>query len=434
MQLRPPNAPERQKPVTGNQMPAWARVLFEKQWRYISVRGGRGSGKTKNFARALVMRSTVEPLRVLCTREVQMSIRDSVYATIVQEIRELGLESQFNILSNEIRSKKGGMFIFRGLASETIDSIKSLANIDIAWVEEAQAVSRKSFEMLFPTIRAEGSQIWLSWNPELETDAVYQLVVKEGLPKCANLFVNFDQNPWFPEVLRLEEQHMLAHDPVRHRHVWLGEPLPAVEGAIYFDQIMKMTAEGRIRPMTFDDQLQRYAIFDLGFNDAMTCGISQKTSMDIRTLDYIENNKVSLAWFDSELRGRGHDPSNTIIALPHDGRHKSLQTGLSPQEIMSMYGWSVEIVDNIGVENGIRVARELMDVWYVDEHRCSQLLERLKRYARNKHGHPVHDENSHGADMMRYTAVHANIMQTGIIGSRLSSWGRPLNYPKLVTC
>jgi len=429
MQLRPLDEPRK----AGNQMPAWARVLFEPQWRYISVRGGRGSGKTKNFARALIMRSTVEKLRVLCTREVQLSIRESVYATLVNEINELGLSSQFEILSNEIRSKKGGSFIFRGLASETIDSIKSLADINICWVEEAQAVSRKSFDMLFPTIRAEGSQIWLSWNPELETDPVYELVVKDGLPKCANLFVNFDQNPWFPDVLRLEEQDMLGKDPVRHRHIWLGEPLPAVEGAIYFDQIMKMQNQGRIRPMTFDPDLQKYAVFDLGFNDAMTCGVTQRTKDDIRIMDYIENNKVSLQWFDDAMRERGHEPGNTIVVLPHDGRHKSLQTGLSPQEIMQMYGWMVEIVDNIGVENGIRVTRELMDTMYIDEFRCSQLLERLKRYKRNKHGHPQHDDNSHGADMVRYIGVHSNLMDTAMIGSnRLGSWGRPLSYPKIL--
>jgi phage terminase large subunit len=431
MQLRPPDAPSQKRSVSGNQMPAWCRVLFEPQWRYISVRGGRGSGKTKNFARALVLRSTVDKLRVLCTREVQLSIRESVYATIVNEIRELGLESQFEILSNEIRSKKGGSFIFRGLASETIDSIKSLADIDIAWVEEAQAVSHKSFEMLFPTIRANGSQIWFSWNPELETDPIYELVMKRGLPKCANLFVNFDQNPWFPEVLRLEEQDMLGKDPVRHRHVWLGEPLPAVEGAIYFQEIMAMEQSGRIRPMTFDPDLQKYAIFDLGFNDAMTCGICQRTKDDFRILDYIENNRVTLAWFDDELKARDH--RDAIIVLPHDGKHKNLQTGLSPQEIMGLYGWSVEIVDNIGVENGIRACRELMAQMYIDSARCAQLIERLKRYARNKHGHPLHDENSHGADMVRYAAVHASVMQTGIIGSARSSWSKPLNYPKLTT-
>lgn len=425
MQLRPPDAPVKK----GNQMPAWARVLFEPQWRYISVRGGRGSGKTKNFARALIMRSTVEKLRVLCTREVQLSIRESVYATLVNEIRELGLESQFEILSNEIRSKKGGTFIFRGLASETIDSIKSLADIDIAWIEEAQAVSRKSFEMLFPTIRAANSQIWLSWNPVLETDPVYEMVVKEGLPMCASLFVNFDQNPWFPEVLRLEEQHMLGHNPVKHAHVWGGMPLPAVEGAIYFDEIMLMQNTGRIRPMTMDPQLQTYAIFDLGFNDAMSCGIVQRTAVDIRIVDFVENNRVTLAWFDDWLRQKQYN--DAIIVLPHDGRHKNLQTGLSPQEIMSMYGWMVEIVDNIGVENGIRVTREVMSQMYIDEFRCAELIEHLKRYARNKHGHPVHDQHSHASDMVRYVGVHANIMQTAIVGSISGGWGRKLDYPQL---
>ncbi len=412
-------------------MPAWCSVLFEPQWRYISVRGGRGSGKTKNFARALVLRSTVEKLRVLCTREVQLSIRESVYATIVNEIRELGLESQFEILSNEIRSKKGGSFIFRGLASETIDSIKSLADIDIAWIEEAQAVSRKSFEMLFPTIRANGSQIWMSWNPVLETDAIYEMVVKEGLPMCANLFVNFDQNPWFPEVLRLEEQHMKGRDPIKHRHIWLGEPLPAVEGAIYFQEIVSMEQSGRIRPMTFDPNLQIYLVFDLGFNDAMTCTVVQRTKDDIRLLDYLENNRVALAWFNDELRLKNYETG--IVVLPHDGRHKSLQTGLSPQEIMQMYGWAVEIVDNIGVENGIRITRELMAQMYIDSARCAALIEHLKRYARNKHGHPIHDEHSHGADSVRYVGVHSSIMQTGIIGSLTSSWSRPLAYPKLAT-
>lgn len=436
MQLRPAQAPK-----AGNQMPAWTRVLFEPQWRYISVRGGRGSGKTKNFARALIMLSTVQKLRVLCTREVQLSIRESVYATLVNEIEELGLSSQFEILSNEIRSKKGGSFIFRGLAQETIDSVKSLADIDICWVEEAQSVSRKSYELLFPTIRGSGinggSQIWLSWNPELESDPVYELVVKEGLPKCASLFVNFDQNPWFPEVLRLEEQHMLGKDPVRHAHVWGGMPLPAVAGAIYFEEIMAMDRQGRLRMMAQDPLLQNYAVFDLGFNDAATMGLVQRTRDDIRVIDFIENNRVALSWFDAELRARSYDPSNTIIVFPHDGRNKSMQTALSPQEIMQMYGWVVEICDNIGVENGIRLTREKMAMMYIDPVRCEVLLEHMKRYARNKHGHPTHDEHSHAADMVRYIAVHSDSMETTFSGGGLwgssGSLGGELNYPKITT-
>lgn len=419
-------------------MPQWARVLFEHQWRYISVRGGRGSGKTKNFARALVLLSAQMPLRVLCTREVQLSIRDSVYATIVNEIRELGLTEQFEILSNEIRSRKwGGLFLFRGLASETIDSIKSMADIDIAWVEEAQSVSRKSYDLLFPTIRGSGlygnSQIWFSWNPILETDPIYELVLKEGLPECASLFVNFDQNPWFPRVLRLEEQHMLAHNPVKHKHVWLGYPLPAVEGAIYFDEIMEMERENRIRLLSRDDLLQPYAVFDLGFNDFMSCGIVQRTVMDIRVIDFIENQRVSLGWFDTELRARGYE--GATVCFPHDGAHHSVQTGKSSQEIMQDYGWVTEIVDNMGVEAGIRLCRELMSTMFIDKFRCSELVEHLKRYKRNKHGHPDHDDHSHASDMVRYVAVHANLMDTSFHGGEwgASNWGKELDYPRITT-
>lgn len=429
----PPNLPV---PVNPNaKMPAWSRVLFEPQWRYISVRGGRGSGKTKNFARALVMKATERKLRVLCTREVQLSIRDSVYMNVVNEINELGLTKDFEILSNEIRSKRfqNGGFIFRGLATETIDSIKSMADIDIAWVEEAQSVSRKSLNMLFPTIRAEGSQIWFSWNPILETDPIYELVIKEGLPECCSLFVNFDQNPWFPKVLQLEEQHMLGRNPVLHKHVWLGYPLAAVEGAIYFDEIVEMEREERVRLLTIDPLLQIYAVFDLGFDDAMTCGIIQTTTMDFRIVDYMENNRVKLSWFDEELRGRGYE--NAVVVFPHDGRNKNLLTAQSPQELMQEYGWVVDICDNLGVENGIRLARETMPVMFIDKHRCVQLLEHLKRYHRNKYGHPNHDEHSHACDMVRYGCVHRPLMDTAFHGGEWggSSWGKELDYPRLIT-
>lgn len=422
-----PNTPRK----ANTQMPDWCRVLFEDKWRYISVRGGRGSGKTKNFARALVLKSAAQRLRVLCTREVQLSIRESVYATLVNEIRETGLESEFEILSNEIRSKKGGSFIFRGLAAETIDSIKSLADIDIAWVEEAQACSRKSFDMLFPTIRANGSQIWFSWNPELETDPIFELVVKEGLPMCANLTVNFDLNPWFPEVLKLEEQHMKAMNPTKHANVWLGQPLPAVDGAIYFDEIQKMMQEERVIPIKISDILQRYIVMDLGFNDFTSCGFIQRTTMDIRVLDFLENQRAKLEWYDGEFRARGYEPGNTVIVMPHDGKNKALQTGMSPQEVMEMYGWNVEIVSNIGVENGIRLCREMMGIMYIDKNNCGELLEHLKRYARNKHGHPTHDDHSHASDMMRYVAIHSNVMQTNIVNRLNGGWGRPLNYPDI---
>lgn len=408
-------------------LPRWAKVLFEPQWRYISVRGGRGSAKTESFARALVMRSSQGPLRVLCTREIQESIKESVYATIVNAIKELGLEAYFEILEKEIRSVHGGGFIFKGLSDLTVDSLKSLANIDICWVEEAQALTAKSFRTLRPTIRAKGSQIWLSWNAVLETDAVYEEVVTKGLPNCASLFVNFDQNPWFPDVLRLEEQDMAANDPTMHRHVWLGEPLPAVEGAIYFDEIAKMEREGRVMNMVHDEQLNTYIVMDLGFDDYTSCGVVQQVAGERRHIDFIENHRVSLKWFSDEFKTRGYE--DAILVMPHDAQHKTLAAGgQSMKELMESYGWEVEITPMDSVEHGIRLVRELLPKTYIDKTRCAPLIEHMKRYRRSKTGYPVHDEHSHSCDMIRYDAVFAPQMHNNRTG-----WGGKLDYRSVVT-
>lgn len=408
-------------------MPKWARVLFEDHWRFISLRGGRGSGKTKNICRALILKSVQRPLRILCTREVQDSIKESVYEQLKIEIEELGLSDQFTVLAKEIRSNNGSLFIFKGLNEFSADGLKSLANINICWLEEAQTLGAISWKKLEPSIRAIGSQIWMSWNPELETDFIYETVVKKGLPDCASLFVNFDQNPWFPEVLHKSEQHMAANDPIMHRHVWLGQPLPAVASAIYFNEIAQMEADGRTMHMVDDPMLNTYIIMDLGFNDFTSCGIVQEAANELRIVDFVENNRVALEWFSKEFTDRGYE--DAIIVMPHDGRAKSLQTGLSPAELMESYGWQVEIAANIGIEEGIRLLRETLARIWMDKTKCEKLIDHMKRYQRTKHGHPQHDDHSHACDMMRYVAVHA-----GKMTNNKSGWSTgQLNYRKLVT-
>ncbi len=418
------------------QMPAWSRALFEPQWRFISVRGGRGSGKTVNFARALLIRATQKPLRVLCTREVQDSIKESVYATLVSEMKKMGLESHFDVLSNEIRPKLGGAFIFRGLSDMTADNVKSLADIDIAWVEEAQTITENSFRKLTPSIRAPGSQIWLSWNPELETDFIYQKVVIEGLPNCASLFVNFDQNPWFPDELRLEEQDMKGKDPDMHRHVWLGMPLPAVAGAIYFNEISQMESEGRLLNIPIDDGLNTYIIMDLGFNDFTSCPVVQQVGGEFRIVDFFENRRKPLSWFSEQFIEAGYE--GAIVVMPHDAEHERLDSdGVSMKAKMQALGWEVEIAANMPVEAGIRLVREMLPRTFIDKTRCGPrtysdgtktvgLIEHMKRYQRTKAGHPLHDEHSHANDGVRYVAVHAPQMHNNRTG-----WGGELNYPKL---
>lgn len=407
-------------------MPKWSKILFEPQWRYISLRGGRGSGKTKNVARSRVLRAVEQPLRGLCTREVQGSIKESVYAQIVAEIEELGLVSQFDILRDEIRPKIGGTIIFKGLNDLSVAAIKSMANIDWCWIEEAQYVSAVSWNKLDPTIRAKGSQIILSWNPELETDFIFDLIVRKGLPDCADMFINFDQNPWFPEVLQRQEQHMAATNPVMHRHIWLGQALPAVEGAIFFNEIADAEMAGRVRLMTADPSLNTYAVFDLGHSDYTSVLIVQQAAGEIRVIDFLENNRVGLKWFSDELTERGYD--DAIIIFPHDGASKSVQTDMSSQEVMEGYGWEVEIVPRGDLEEGIRITRDRLARFYFDRARCEVLLEHIKRYKRNKHGHVDHDEHSHACDALRYVAVYSPQMHNNRTG-----WGGKLDYRSVVT-
>ncbi|WP_430230509.1 PBSX family phage terminase large subunit [Paraburkholderia tropica] len=420
------------------QMPRWSRVLTERQWRFISVRGGRGSGKTVNFARAILLRAVQGPLRVLCTREVQDSIKESVYASLVSEMKKMGLESYFKVLSDEIRPLTGGTIIFRGLSDMTADNVKSLADIDIAWVEEAQTITENSFRKLTPSIRAKGSQVWLSWNPELESDFIYQKVVVEGLPNCASLFVNFDQNPWFPDELRLEEQDMAGKDPDMHRHVWLGMPLPAVEGAIYFREISKMESEGRILNITINDELNTYIVMDLGFNDHTSCGVVQQVAGEFRIVDFIENRQRALSWFSEQFIDRGYE--GAILVMPHDSEHETLAAdGISMKAKMEALGWEVEVAENMSVEQGIRLVRDMLPKTFIDKTRCGPrvyedgtksagLIEHMKRYRRTKAGHPMHDEHSHSNDMVRYVAVHAPRMH-----NNRSQWGGDLEFKQLVT-
>jgi phage terminase large subunit len=405
-------------------MPKWARVLFEPQWRYISLRGGRGSGKTKNIARALVLKASQGPVRILCTREIQDSIKDSVYAQLETEIKELGLESEFTLLRDEIRSNAGALFMFKGLNDLSVGGVKSTADINYCWVEEAQYLTEKSWNALTPTIRADGSQIWLSWNPELETDFIYERVVKEGLQNCASLFINFDQNPWLPSVLRDEEQDMSARDPIRHRHIWLGEPLPAVESAIYFDEIARMEREERTRNMTFDDILQTYIVMDLGIADFTSAWVVQQGAGEVRILDFIENNRVPQSWFSDQFTERGYD--NAIICLPHDARAQNSHTGMTTVQLYEGLGWTVETVENLGVEEGIRMTREMLQRTLIDKSRCVGGIEHLKRYQRTKAGHPLHDEHSHACDALRYVAVHLPNMTNS-----KHDWGGKLQYRRL---
>lgn len=205
------------------QLPDWSAVLFDADWRMLGISGGRGSAKSLSVATALILRAAQTPLRILCAREVQDSIRDSVKRDLDDAIARLGLGDFFTSTLTEIRGRNGSLFIFAGLRTN-VSSIKSMSGIDICWVEEAQTVSRYSLDVLLPTVRKPGSQIIFTWNPRTADSPIEVLFHPDNLPpRTKHLKVNFDQNPWFPDVLQEQMEHMREHDPESFAHVFMGQ-------------------------------------------------------------------------------------------------------------------------------------------------------------------------------------------------------------------
>lgn len=231
--------------VVNDQFPAKLGLLFE-DWRYKVLYGGRDSAKSWSVARALLLEGAEKPLPMGCFREVQKSIKDSVHQLLTNQVEELGLTHEYEILRDEIRGKNGTFFRFAGLSAQTRDSIKSFEGLMRAWVEEAQSVSKRSWDILIPTIRAPGSQIIVTFNPDMDTDDTYQRFVVKQPPGCKSVHINYTDNPWRSRVLDAEREAMKRDAPDDFDHIYLGHCRPAVEGAIYFKEVSKLRSEGRL--------------------------------------------------------------------------------------------------------------------------------------------------------------------------------------------
>jgi phage terminase large subunit len=281
------------------------------------------------------------------------------------------------------------------------------------WVEEAQVVSGKSWDVLIPTIRRPGSEIWISLNPQLDSDETYQRFIANPPSGAWVCEMNYTDNPWFPEVLEQERQHaQKTMKAEKYRHIWEGKCMPAVDGAIYFDEVAKAEEEGRITSIRADRMLKAHAIFDLGWNDSMSIIIAQRSASELRVIDYIEDSHKKLSDYSDILKALPYNWAG--VWLPHDGFSKDYKTGKSAEEMMKAMGWKVSRTPNMDIEGGIKAAREVFERIWFDKDKTVRLVECLKRYRRNigqktgEAGAPLHDEFSHGADAFRYLALCAD--------------------------
>ena len=391
------------------------QFLFEPS-RYKVLYGGRGGGKSQNVARALLILGAQRQERILCCREFQNSIRDSVHKLLADQIEEMGLQSHYDVQQAVIRGVNGTEFLFEGLRHNA-RSLKSMEGITLCWVEEAQFVTKSSWEILIPTIRRQGSEIWMTLNPDMDTDETYKQFIKYPPKDAVVRKINWSDNPWFPETLRSEKDRLQERDYDAYLNVWEGHCRHSVEGAVYATELRDALENNRITKVPVDRVKPVHTFWDLGWSDLTAIMFVQFFPFETRVIDYHADRHKKLADYLVVLQKKGYIYG--VDWLPHDARAKDIKSGTSVEALMQAAGRNVKIVPNLSVQDGINAARTVFEKTYFDEDKCAELLESLRHYKYHINPEtgqysklPEHDMASHGADTMRMMAVATGVQHS----------------------
>jgi phage terminase large subunit len=391
------------------EFPIKLKGLFEKS-RYKVAYGGRGGAKSWGIARALLIKGAKDPMRILCAREFQTSIKDSVHKLLCDQIEALGLLGFYEITQNSIRGKNGTEFAFVGLRNN-VANIKSYEGVDVVWVEEAQTTSRLSWNILIPTIRKQGSEIWISFNPELETDETYQRFVLKPPADCIQIKINWSDNPWFPETLMLEKDALKERDLEAYNQVWEGLCRQSVDGAIFAKELQQAELDGRLTKVPYDATKPVHAVFDLGWADSTAIWFLQFVGMETRLIRYIEDSQKTISHYLATMQTFGYVYDK--VWLPHDAENKTLAAaGRSIDDIVRAAGFKTQILPRVPILDSINAARTIFPSCYFDRDNAAEGINCLRHYryevdpATGQFSRsPLHDHYSHGADAFRYIAL-----------------------------
>ena len=402
-------------------LPEKLSFLFEPH-RYKVAYGGRGSGKSWGAAISLLAQGAQKPLRILCAREFQNSISDSVHALLADQIKKLGLDGFYEVQNTAIYGKNGTEFLFAGL-KHNVTKIKSFEGVDVCWVEEAQTTSKSSWDVLIPTIRKNGSEIWITFNPELDTDETYKRFVVNPPSNAKVVKVNWSDNPWFPDVLREEMEDLKARDIDAYLNVWEGNTRQVLDGAVYANELRKAQEESRIKDVIIDKSIPVSTFWDLGWSDMTSIWFVQVIpGGEVRVIDFYQDCQKPIDFYTALLQTKGYTYRDHW--LPHDAEHKNM-TGRSVKEIVENMGLPVRITPKLSIADGINAARMLMNRCYFDQTKCAEGLQALRHYrydvdpdTKMFSTKPLHDQHSHAADAFRYVAVG--------LDERPNDWSKPL--------
>ena len=385
--------------------PSKLKFLF-KPSRYKVVYGGRGGAKSWGVGRALLILGAERRLRILCARELQTSIRDSVHKLLDDQIKALGMDGFYEVTQATIRGRNGTEFSFAGLRSN-VSQIKSFEGVNICWVEEAQTVSKSSWDVLIPTIREAGSEIWVTFNPELAEDETYQRFVVNPPANAVLQRIGWQDNPWFPEVLKLEKDALEARDLEAYRNVWGGECRSAVEGAIFGRELMVAEGDGRITKVPYNVAKPVHRIWDLGWADNVAIWFLQMVGFEHHLIRYIEGNQTKVSDWLARCQGYGYVYDTDW--MPHDVESEQLAAnGNSIKDIMLAAGCKVRVLPKVPVADSIDAAHTIFPNCWFDRDLTADGLQCLRHYQYEPVAHdkaerrePLHNWASHGADAFR---------------------------------
>lgn len=372
--------------------------------RHKVLYGGRAGAKSWSIARALLCLGTQRPLRILCARETQQSIRESVHQLLSEQIKGLDLREFYRVLEYTIKGANGTEFIFAGLRNLTVEQIKSFESIDIVWVEEAQGVHKKSWEVLIPTIRKPGSEIWVSFNPEYVDDDTFKRWVVSPPPGAIVVKTSYRDNLWLSEESATEIAYLKHTDPDTFEHIYEGATISTIQGAIYKAEIMRCEADGRIGQVPYDASLPVRTFWDLGWSDLVCIWFAQRDQFKYKIIDYHEDNFQSSDHYLQVLQKKGYTYSASTelpaITWPWDAATKMNRE--STEQAIRTKGFTLRILEQQSKAGGIDAVRRIFPQLWFDAERCQEGIARLRRYqwgplpaTGQLKREPLHDINSH---------------------------------------
>jgi len=393
--------------------------------RYKVMYGGRGSGKSWSVARLLILRAIEKKTLILCTRELQKSIKQSVHRLLRDQIGLMGLAGFFDITDTYIRGKNGSEFIFIG-TKHNPEEIKSTEGVDICWIEEAHNLTEASWDLIDPTIRKDGSEIWVTFNTRFKFDHIYQLFIANTPPPGTWVQkVNHQDNPYFTDVLTDLMEFAKESDYEKYLHIWEGELKLLAQGAIFGQQVLKARKENRFCKIPVAGSTQVFTFWDLGRNDHTAIWFMQNIGKEYRFIDYYENRLQDIEHYCRVINGSAtkeemkkagitqadNERREAYIYgehfMPHDVEAQSLGMKLTRRQQFENGGVSpVKVVARISNKNdAIEMARQIFPEIWIDTERCDRGLECLSNYRyeynddRDTHNQtPHHDWASNGAD------------------------------------